>query len=269
MDQFLGPIDDGNDGPPGRRDPPSLDELDRYRNADTFEVTGLIAPDDTAIVVKANGGGLNESFTATIDGGTFAAMVTIPRGQDIALTAVNDNGTSTEKVTMACDPWDAWELDSTYNGDVCDEPIVISQSLYDAEDIEIVIGNVLVADDEDWYFVHTVDEAVIENSAGYENYHFVAELKGDGAAAYAITVHKGSCGAAECPEAGAYQTYEWFTTDTEPDELGNTPADPRSCGEPPLNPCEDWSESYWIQVKRIDGKSDCTHYELELSNGLW
>ena len=24
-----------------------------------------------------------------------------------------------------------------------------------------------------------------------------------------------------------------------------------------------------VTVKRTDGKSDCTHYELELSNGIW
>ena len=264
LDQYLGPPDDPSDGPPGRRDPPSIDALEPYRNEDTFLVTGLIAPDDDRVVVSAAG----ETTIASIEGGAWSATITIPRGQDVEITASNGNGESTPATTQACDPWDAWELDPTFDGNTCDEAIVISQALYDNEDREIVIGNILGADEADWYFVHTIDEPVIENNVGYENYHFVAELV-KGIDAYQISVFKGACNNPQCPETPEYTTYEWFMHDDEPDEDGMLPPDPRSCGEAPLDPCPDWSESYWIKVQRSDGGADCKHYELELSNGIW
>ena len=263
LDQFLAPVDEGD--APGRWDPPVLDPLAPYRNEDSFQVTGLIAPGDTQVMVTVEGA---DFVQAEISGDRFTATVTVPRGVQATLTASNDHGQSDPVTTLACDPWDAWEIDPVFNGDTCEDPIVVAQQLLDAEDLEVVVGNVLEEGDLDWYFVHTVDEPIVENSAGFENYKFTARLI-EGAEAYELSVFKGACAKPECPELGGFTEYDFFAHDTEPDDAGDLPADARACGDPPLNPCEDYSESYWIKVQRTDGEVDCTHYRLDLENGVW
>lgn len=266
FDQYLEPVEEA--GVPGRRDPPSLDALAPFRNEDQAEVTGLAAPGDSAITVTVKAGGSSESFSAELSEGRFLAAVTLPRGLEATITASNDNGESPGQTTLACDPWDRWEIDPVFNGDTCEDPIVVAEQLLDAEDLEVVLGNVLEEGDVDWYFVHTVDEPIVENSAGFENYNFTARLV-EGAEAYELSVFRGACTSPECPDLGGFTEYGFFARDTDPDEAGDIPADPRACGEPPLNACEDYSESYWIKVQRTDGGLDCTHYRLELENGVW
>jgi hypothetical protein len=254
-------------------DTPILDPVDRYRNEDTVTVTGLALPDDIVTLVIADDDGSYE-YLAIADGdGSFTADIALTRGTDTQIEAANANGAAAPVVTQACAIWDAEEIREGLGegyGDSCeDNPVVISEAFTDALSLKDTHGNALEEGDEDWFRVVTVDTTDIEESFRYEDYRFQAGfIAGDDK--YALRVYRGSCqpDSEEC--AGEeYSEYSFSAEDIEPDEVGDVPDDPRACGGEPYNDCADFSETYYVVVRRTDGLLACSHYQLRIQNGNW
>lgn len=264
---------DGHGGldEPARGDPPALNTLDPWRNEDVVTLTGLAAPGDEEVVVRVSTSAGTTSVTVEVLDDAFTTEVELVRGEENEITAENDHGTSQPVSTTACDPYDVYAVDAALEGlgRVCEASVEPHDRLPDNQASVQITGNVLVADEVDWFTIYAVDEPVVENSASYENFHLEVELL-EGVEAYRFRVIPGGCnGTPECPSLDGYDHYEDFASDTEPDEEGNVPADPRACGDAPFNACEDWSKPYFIEVRRVDGLVDCTHYTLEIRNGFW
>lgn len=261
---------DGTDQP-GRFDPPVLEDVAYYRNPDTVLITGLGGPSDLLVTVTVDSSAGAESQDVAVLDGVFEVELTVPRGEEVSISATNDQGSSNVVTTWACDPYDAYEIEPVMPdtwGDTCGEPIEPFAALRDSDNDGVVFGNVLTEGDEDWYVVTMVDEEVTENSAGLEKFR-ASVVMDQGVGNYVFEVYRGSCDAPECGELGGYEEYDWYRWDTTPDDDGNVPADPRACGPEPLDPCEDYSAPYYVRVTRTDGELDCTPYSLTISNGHW
>lgn len=261
---------DSSAAPLSDTDPPILDALDPYRNEDLITVTGR-APEGDTVTVDVVGSQSTDEYLAIASDGTFSVDIGLERGVDVRITASNNNGVSEEISTQACNPWDIYEIDATsgddYGDDCLSNPIRASEEFSDVQSVLSLVGNVLQKGDEDWYRVVTVDDPTIESNFGYENFNFeVSFAAGEGQ--YAFRVYRGSCEAESEECAGEeYDEYSFFAEDTEPDEQGSVPADSSACGGPIFNECADFSETYYIVVRRIDGQLNCDHYQLDLQNG--
>lgn len=250
---------------------PLLDDIARYQNDDGLLVSGMSHPDDVVSLLISTSDTSYEFIAVSDADGFFSTEIALTRGVDTEIVAMNNDGSSAVFTTQACVVWDAFEIDETQGddwGDTCQEhPIVISDAFVE-QSLEDVTGNVLVDGDEDWFRVVTVDTTTTEERLQYEDYHFsVAFLEGQ--ESYEMRVFKGGCAATqeEC-SSQAYETYEQYAHDDEPDEQGNIPADSRACGGEPFNECMDFSETYTIVVRRTDGLTDCTPYRIRIQNGV-
>ena len=263
--------DDTGLGQVSETEPPRLVELEPFRNSDALTVTGRALPGEVVTLLVSGFSQTDEYLATADDAGDFAHEIIIERGVDVEIVATNSNGASDPAVTHACAMWDSYEIDE-FNGDdygdTClDNPVAASDDFTDALSLTTLVGNALTEGDEDWYRFVTVDETLIEDQFGFENYHFeVSFLEGEDR--YAFEVYRGGCASSqrECP-GSEYTAYDYFAEDVEPDDLGDLPPDPRACGGNPYNHCPDFSATYFIAVRRTDGQLNCDGYQIQVQNG--
>jgi hypothetical protein len=269
---------DGDDGDPGGPDAPLIEDMDRYRNEDTFFVKGT-APAGVTVTLTTSGDGTEEIAEAPAPTGVWEVQVTIARGSTITFSAVAEDdaglrsATSNQEETEACDPPDIYDIVAEWGeayGDTCGTAHAWETSVSDDLMTSTAIGgNIHSVDDVDWWRV-TARDLGGDEVAGFENFHFQAAIS-TGTGTFDIMVFKGGCGEGqqECGETDGYDEYSYFSEDVEPDESGSVPSDSRACGAVPLNECKDYSDEFFVRVRRTDGAFDCTPYVLEVSNGIW
>lgn len=269
--------DTDTDGGGGSDDPnaPVFDLLEPYRNETDLTVRGSSV--SATVRVTIDDGSTTEDREVPVVNGVFQVPVELSRGVTTRFTAVGldggrETGVSTRVETEACDPPDNHEIVAFYGegyGDACEpDPVWLEGATSDAAIVETFVGNIHSADDVDWIRIQAKDLPG-DREAGFENFRIDARFA-EGGETFQMRVLRGSCGdnATECG-GEAIDEYSWFLEDTEPDDSGSIPSDPRACGDPPLNACEDWSGDWFIEVIRADDGFDCTPYRLEVSNGVW
>ena len=127
-------------------------------------------------------------------------------------------------------------------------------------------GNALPAGREVWYRVRAVD--VAETTC--ETLSLAVELAPNPGDAYRLSVHRGSCSAAEeCP--GDYTEYGWYADVRQTIGGRLTGHCPCTTGanQADVSRCSDLSSDYFIRVtRRTDVAETCAPYTLTVSNGL-
>lgn len=282
------PNDGTSNGTPGKDsvnvndytapDAPVLSSIDPYRNEDTVTIQGSTEPfmDVTLYINSANGQTTDTTTANAVGSFTFTESLTRALTYTFYATAKDSNGNNSSQSntvsTEACDPFDDYE-DSTGYGDSCADPVVDWSTLTDDGSTTIsIVGNILDANDSDWYMVSTSDLT----SYGINYYRFHVELTA-GSGHYKFVVYSGGgCSAAnlDCSSGAqnyAYTEYEVYQQDQGDHASHATPSDTRVCynSHGDYNNCDDFSDTYYIQVVRTDSGYDCSYYQLDVTNGQW
>ena len=257
---------------------PSVSAIDPFRNEDTVTIIGSAEAFSTVTLTWTTATGIGSDTTTANAAGAYVFVETLTRALTYTFTATatdadgNVSLPSSTVSTEACDPWDEYE-DGTGYGDTCANPVIDWATLADDATTSIsVVGNLLDAGDEDWYYIETSDAL----TSGINYYNFHVELV-DGGGDYAFVVYEGSCSASalDCapgdtsdPEGAGYTEYQQYAQDVGGYDH-SIPSDTRACsdGSPYYNNCEDLSSVYTIHVIRLSTYS-CANYELEITNGM-
>ncbi len=259
-------------------DAPVLTAIDTYRNEDSVTIIGTAEAFATVTLSWTTSTGTGTDTTTANAAGVFTFSETLTRALTYSFTATasdaegNTSGVSNTVSTEACDPWDEYEDSSGY-GDTCSNPVIDWSTLSDAGTTTLsVVGNLLNAGDDDWYYVETSDGL----TSGINYYNFHVQLV-DGSGDYAFVVYEGGCtdsyldcgsGSSADPEGSGYTEYQQYALDAG-DGSHTVPGDTRACadGSDAYNNCEDLSSGYSIHIIRLSAYS-CANYELEITNGL-
>lgn len=258
-------------------DPPLFDDLSNHVNQDEQTLSGECEADCTVDIYCDDDLGTTEWLTTCNELGRFSADVDLDRGSITSCVATctdlagNVSGMSSAHMVESCDPYDIYEDETDYGdgpSSVVDEWSPISD---DGLSVIEIKGNVLDEDEDDWFVISTADDLASDLAAGIDLFNFHVELT-SGLSNYRFVVHHGGSGAGdlECPTVDGYSEYNWFVQDVG-DGSHSTPSETRSCRPSDTegyNDCEDNSDDFYIHVYRIDG-SDCSPYELTITNGAW
>jgi hypothetical protein len=259
-------------------DAPVLSSIDSYRNEDTVTIQGSTEPllSVTLYINSANGQTTDTTTANAV--GSFTFTETLTRGLTYSFYATaedaNNNVSSPSNTisTEACDPYDDYEDSSGY-GDSCADPVVDWSTLSDDGSTTIsIVGNILDSSDSDWYMIDTSDLGTY----GINYYRFHVEMVA-GSGHYKFVVYSGGgCSSADLdcssdPYNYAYTEYEVYQQDQGDHASHATPSDTRTCynSHGDYNGCDDFSDTYYIQVVRVDSGYDCSYYQLTVTNGKW
>jgi hypothetical protein len=260
---------------------PVIDTPYRYQNEDELALTGTCEA-ECDLVFYCSDTSTSWSETGTCDtSGEFDHSTTLTRGTDTECYATctdsagNTSGNSNTVTTQACDPYDSYEDDAGY-GDAATASIDEWSSLPDKGTTTITIeANILSGDSADWYVIAATDTLSDDIAAGLDYFNFEAALV-DGSSTYNIRVYADGYDTTdmECSSSyssSGYTEYSDFNQDVG-DGSHAIPSETRSCGSSSStkNDCADDSKDYYIEVRRNSTTvSDCQHYSLEITNGVW
>jgi hypothetical protein len=173
---------------------PSLNVVERYRNADTVTFTGSCVsfPNDCGSLffecINDLGGYLfsadeNTGIPGTCAANGFSQTLTLPRGRDWTCWSYcvdvqgNRSINSSTRSTEVCNPFDSFELRGATVGDSRAEAVDDWAAFQDDTTAAITIdGNIIGAgvefsDTEDWYQIRTLDNPADDDADGENNYN--------------------------------------------------------------------------------------------------
>ena len=261
-------------------DDPVINTPERYRNEDSWTLSGTCEPYSTLDFSCADSvTSWSFSLSCEADGSFEYTDSGLTRGETIDCSAVatdsagNASGTSNTVTTEVCDPEDTYE-DDFGTGDSGATSIDRWVSIADDGRSTISIeGNILgTSDSEDWYVISTSDDVASDRLLGIDYYNLEIVLV-DGFLDYEFYVYKNTYDAVdlECAGSGGYNEYSDFVEDRG-DGNHTIPGDTRACSSSSsaYNDCEDRSTDYYVQVIRTtSATSSCQSYEIEVTNGVW
>jgi len=275
--------DDGDDlGPAGydlvsvvdrtAPDRPIIVAIERYRNEDSFDVSGSAEPYSTVSLYYSCDDGTNGSYSTTANSsGGWSITATQTAGLDCDYYAVatdmtgNVSDASNVVATEVCDPGDDYE---DLNQNTCGDPVSEWSTLDSDGTVTVTVdGNIVDGSDTDWY--HLDVSQTLTSASGYSinPYNLEIDLSA-GASDYDFLIYRGGCASSdvECSTSG-YDSYDFYAYDS--GESYHTPPTNRAaCRSSSIyfNQCSDFSDDMYIKVIRTSA-FDCSGYTLTITNG--
>jgi hypothetical protein len=131
-----------------------------------------------------------------------------------------------------------------------------------------VLGNLVPADDVDWYRFDAVDTP----DTTCDLFHARAQLLGDANDEFRIEVWRGGCEDGQKITETPCTDMRWYTNFNQAGSppTGECPCTGPGANQTNVNRCNDNSATFYVKVSRVGGKPlSCNGYKVEISNGKY